>query len=43
LRVKFFDLLTVIFWCRSITQVPVVGTQERRMPKAAAMADTMPE
>jgi hypothetical protein len=32
LRAHFFDLLTVKFWCRSITQVPVAGTQERWMP-----------
>jgi hypothetical protein len=43
LRVHFFDPLIVKFWCRSITQVPVVGTQEQRMPKLAAMDDTLPE
>jgi len=39
LRVHFFDLLIEKFRCRSITQVPVVGTQERRMPKVAAKVD----
>jgi hypothetical protein len=43
LRVYFFALLTIKFWCRSITQVPVVGTQEQWVPKAAAMVDTLPK
>jgi hypothetical protein len=32
LRAHFFDLLTVKIWCRIITQVPAVGTQEWWMP-----------